>query len=85
MLDDKDKERTKSNIAQKFDSLCTKSSSKNTFDTENVSKFHESGMSEISIEDEIDCFAFVQNEAKPKKNMICENSIDFIRIAENKG
>ena len=68
MLDNKDKDQIKSNTMQKFDLLCTKLSLENTFDAKNVFEFDESDMSENSVEDEIDCFEFVQNEAEPKKS-----------------
>ncbi|XP_023766822.1 uncharacterized protein LOC111915392 [Lactuca sativa] len=42
-------------------------------------------MSEISVEDEIDCSTFVQNIEEPKKNFISEKSIEFVHIVKNKG
>ena len=84
MLDENDKEHIKSNTVQKFDLLCTKLSSENTFNAENVSEFDESEMSEIYVEDEIDCSGFVQNEFEPKKKLIYKNSIEYIHVVENK-
>ncbi|KAI3723670.1 hypothetical protein L2E82_35425 [Cichorium intybus] len=51
----------------------------------NVSEFDESEMSEISVEDEIDCSVFTKENEEPKKRLISENSIEFVRIVENKG
>ena len=42
-------------------------------------------MSDISVEDEIDCSNFVQNDDTPKKQLISENSVKCVRICENKG
>lgn len=50
---------------------------------ENISEFYdESDMSEITVEDEVDCSEFVKNESK--KNLISKNSIEFTCISENK-
>lgn len=85
ILDENDKENIKSDAIQQFHSVCTKLSSKKSFDTENVSKFDESNMSEISVEDEMDCSTFVQNEDVPKKELIFENSVEYVCIVENNG
>ncbi|KAI3515995.1 hypothetical protein L1887_14902 [Cichorium endivia] len=53
--------------------------------TENISDFDESEMSEISVEDEVDCSIFVNEQTETKKNLISENSVAFARIVENKG
>ncbi|XP_052626733.1 uncharacterized protein LOC111909749 [Lactuca sativa] len=82
---DEDKDQIKSDTLQKFDLLCNKLNLENTFNTGNVFEFDESDMSEIFVEDEIDCSVFVQNTEEPKKNLISENSIEFICIVENKG
>ncbi|KAI3740017.1 hypothetical protein L2E82_30433 [Cichorium intybus] len=50
-----------------------------------ISDFDESEMSEISVEDEVDCSAFVNNSSESKKNIVSENSVAFARIIENKG
>ena len=42
-------------------------------------------MSEISIEDEIDCSTFMKNLDEPKKILVFENSIEFVQIVENQG
>ena len=44
---------------------------------ENISDFDESEMSEISVEDEVDCSSFVKNIDEPKRNLIFEDSIEF--------
>ncbi|KAI3508867.1 hypothetical protein L1887_23887 [Cichorium endivia] len=49
------KNEIKSASIQKHHSLCKKLNSDDSLDTENVSEFVESEMSEISVEDEIDC------------------------------
>ncbi|XP_023729721.1 uncharacterized protein LOC111877429 [Lactuca sativa] len=75
VLDEKDKDKNKSDTVQKFDSLCTKLSSKNTFDTNNVSEFDESDMSEISVEDEIDLRSPVQNLKSTPVQCLKPNSV----------
>lgn len=84
VLSEKDKEQIKYDTVQKFDSLCTKLSSKNTLNVENVSEFDDdSEMSEIFVEDEVDCSEFVKSEHEPMKTLISENSIEYVRIYEN--
>ena len=86
ILSKKDKQQIKSDSVQKFDSLCTKLSSKNTLKVENVSEVDDdSEMSEIYVEDEVNCAEFVKSESKPKKNLISENSVEYIRVFKNKG
>ena len=67
MLNDKDKEEIKLNSMQKYDSLCKKVTLEHTLDHENIFKFDESEISEISVEDEVDCPEFVQNDDERNK------------------
>ncbi|KAI3523775.1 hypothetical protein L1887_02171 [Cichorium endivia] len=85
ILTEKDKDVIKSASIQKYNLLCKKLNSENSLDVENISEFDESEMSEISVEDEIDCSVFTQDNEEPKKKLILENSIEFVRIVENKG
>ncbi|KAL7596937.1 hypothetical protein Lser_V15G31429 [Lactuca serriola] len=62
-----------------------KEDKKNAHDHENISEFDESKISEISVEDEVDCLEFVQNNPEPKKKLIYESSIEFVHVIENKG
>ena len=41
-------------------------------------------MSEIYVEDDVDCSGFVKSEPEPTKVLISENSFEFTRISENK-
>ncbi|KAI3510079.1 hypothetical protein L1887_25606 [Cichorium endivia] len=84
-LSENDKDEIKSATLQKFQSLCKKFNSEYTHTCENIFEFDESEMSEISVEDKIDCSAFVTKQTEPKKNIISENSVAFARIVENKG
>ena len=85
MLNVTEKEEIKLTSLQKYESLCKKLSLENTLDYEKTFAFAESEMSGISVEDEVDCYEFVQNDVEPKKTLISENSTKFIRIIENKG
>lgn len=51
----------------------------------NDSEFDESVMSEISVEDEIDCYSFAEHVDEPKRNLIFEASIEFEQIVKNQG
>ena len=83
LLDDRLKLRAET--IQKFDSLSTKLSSENKIDVENASELNEDDdMSEISVEDEVDCSEFVKSEPENHKNLISENSVEFARLSQNK-
>ncbi|KAL7605619.1 hypothetical protein Lser_V15G17082 [Lactuca serriola] len=72
------------NVSNKFDSLSTKLSLDNTLNVENVSEFDGgSDMSEISMENEVDCLEFVKSEPKPAKSLISKNSVEYFCISEN--
>ena len=67
----KDKEQIKYDTVKKFDSLCTKLGWENTLHVENVSEFDDEGdMSDIYVEDEIDCSEFDKSESEQKKILI---------------
>ncbi|XP_052621094.1 uncharacterized protein LOC111908797 [Lactuca sativa] len=56
----------------------------NKINVDNKSKFDDdSDMSEISVEDEVDCSEFVKNEPCVAKVPISENSVEFARLSEN--
>ncbi|XP_052626862.1 uncharacterized protein LOC128133449 [Lactuca sativa] len=84
MLNEKDKEQIILSTMQKYDSLCKKLNLENTFDSKNVSGIDKSDMSEIFVEDGIDFSTFVQNANKPKKNLISENSIEFLNCSKQR-
>ncbi|XP_052621579.1 uncharacterized protein LOC128127195 [Lactuca sativa] len=44
---------------------------------------NESDMSEIYVEDDVDCSEFVKNGPLPVKDLISENSVEFTRISQN--
>nr|KAJ0226213.1 hypothetical protein LSAT_V11C100043120 [Lactuca sativa] len=74
LLDENDKLKIKTENTHKFDSLSAKLSSDNKMNVENSSEFDEdSDMSEISIEDEVDCSEFHKSEPKSAKPLISEN------------
>ena len=39
-------------------------------------------MSEISVEDEVDCSKFMKNETENEKPLISENSVEFARLSK---
>ncbi|KAI3700157.1 hypothetical protein L2E82_44776 [Cichorium intybus] len=80
-----DKEEIKTATLKKFHSLSSKLNFEDTLNTENISDFDESKMSEISVEDEVDCSVFVNAQTETKRNLISENSVAFARIVENQG
>ena len=52
---------------------------------ENTSEFdEESEMSEISVEDVVDCSKFMKSETENKKPLISENSVEFARLSKDK-
>jgi len=52
--------------------------------SEILSEHDESEMSEISVEDEIDCSVFTNEKEKKSTKLISENSVEFVRILKNK-
>lgn len=52
---------------------------------ETTSEFDvESEMSEISVEDEIDCSEFLKSESETSKSLVPENYVEFARISKDK-
>ena len=85
LLDENDKLKIKTETIQKFDSLNAKLSSETKINVENTSEFDEDDdMSEIYVEDEVECSEFVKTKPKPTENLIFENSIEFARLSQNK-
>ena len=71
VLTEKDKYDVKTDSADKFASMCDKLNSEAAMDANNVSEFDESTMSEISVEDELDCSAFTKELTdEPKRPLI---------------
>ena len=85
LLDENDKLKIKTETIQKFDSSNAKLSSENKMNLETTSEFdEESEMSEISVEDEIDCSEFLKIESEKAKSLVSENSVEFARISKDK-
>ncbi|XP_023755002.1 uncharacterized protein LOC111903469 [Lactuca sativa] len=64
--------------AVKFNSLNAKLSLENKIDVENAFEFDENDdLSEIYVEDEVDCSEFVKSEPELVKNLISENFVEF--------
>ncbi|XP_023745845.1 uncharacterized protein LOC111894012 [Lactuca sativa] len=60
-------------------------SSENKINVENTSEFDkDSDISEISVEDEVDCLEFVKSETEPTKGLISKNSVEFARMSQDK-
>lgn len=71
--------------SQKYNSLCKKMSLDNNLISKNVSEFDKSEISEIHVEDEIDCSAFVKEIDELEKCLILDDSVEFVQIVENPG
>ena len=85
LLDENDKLKLRTETIQKFDSLNANLSSENKIDVENASELNEDdNMSEISVEDTVDCSEFVKSEPENHKNLISENSVEFARLSQQK-
>ena len=85
LLDENDKLKLRTETIQKFDSLNANLSSENKIDVENASELNEDDdMSEIYVEDEVDCSEFVKSEPENRKNLISENFVEFARLSQNK-
>ncbi|XP_052622916.1 uncharacterized protein LOC128128126 [Lactuca sativa] len=81
-INDCDRLIKKSYSIHSFDQSNAKLASENKIDLDNVSEFDE--MSEISVEDVVDCSEFTKSETENKKPLILENSVEFARLAKNK-
>ena len=65
--------------------MSTKLSSYNKLNAENTSEFDkDSDMSEISVEDEVDCSEFIKNEPVTAKVLISEDLVEFAWISKAK-
>ena len=85
LLDENDRLKIKSETIQSFDSSNAKLISENKMNIENTSEFdEESEMSEISVEDVVDCSEFMKSETENEKPLISENSVEFGRLAKHK-
>ena len=85
LLDENDKNQIKTDTVQKFDSLNANLSSENKLNIECSSEFDEnSDMSDISVEDVVDCSEFVKIESQLAKALISENFVEFARVVQNK-
>lgn len=52
---------------------------------ETTSEFDEENeMSEISVEDEIDCSEFLKSESETTKSLASKNFVEFARISKDK-
>ena len=71
LLDGNDKLKLKNETMQKFDSLNAKLCSETKINVQNTFEFDvDDDMSEISVEDEVDCSEFVKSEPESTKNLI---------------
>ena len=85
LLDENDRLKLRAETIQKFDSLNANLSSETKIDVENTSELNEDDdMSEISVEDLVDCSELAKNEPKSHKNLISENSVEFARSSTDK-
>nr|KAJ0193880.1 hypothetical protein LSAT_V11C800452020 [Lactuca sativa] len=83
ILDENDSLKTKTETIQTFDESNAKIVKDNKINLDNLSEFDaESEMSEILVEDVVDCSKFVKNETKNDKPLISENSVEFARLSK---
>nr|KAJ0203047.1 hypothetical protein LSAT_V11C500252350 [Lactuca sativa] len=83
ILDENDRQKIKTETIQRFDLSNAKIVQENKINLDNSSEFDaESEMSEISIEDEVDCSKFMKHETENEKPLISENSIEFARLSK---
>jgi len=61
--------------------MSKKLSSEEALKTENDSEFDESEMSEISVEDVIDCSVFTKEKEIPTNKLISEHSVEYARLS----
>ena len=62
-----------------------KLTSENRMNLDTTSEFdEESEMSEISVEDVVDCSAFMKSETENEKPLISENLVGFARMSKDK-
>nr|KAJ0189254.1 hypothetical protein LSAT_V11C800435370 [Lactuca sativa] len=85
ILDENDRLKIKSDMIHSFDQSNAKLASDNKIDLENTSEFDdESEMSEISVEDVVDCSEFMKSKNENEKPLISENSVEFAQLAKDK-
>ena len=85
LLDENDNKQIKTDTVQKFDSLNANLSSEIKLNIESSDEFDEdSDMSDISVEDVIDCSKFVKIESQFAKAHISKKFIQFARVIQNK-
>ncbi|XP_052621843.1 uncharacterized protein LOC128127401 [Lactuca sativa] len=85
ILDENGKSKIKTETLKSFDSSNAKLMTEHKMNSDSTSKFDdESEMSEISVEDVIDCSEFLKSETKIEKPLISENSVEYIHLSKNK-
>ncbi|XP_052627571.1 uncharacterized protein LOC128134144 [Lactuca sativa] len=83
ILDENDRLKIKTETIRTFDESNAKIVKDNKINLDNSSEFDaESEMSEISVEDVVDCSKFVKNETQSGKPLISENSVEFARLSK---
>ncbi|KAL7590353.1 hypothetical protein Lser_V15G35620 [Lactuca serriola] len=83
ILDENDRLKIKTETIRTFDESNAKIVKDNKINLDNSSEFDaESEMSEISVEDVVDCSKFVKNETQSEKPLISENSVEFARLSK---
>nr|KAJ0219002.1 hypothetical protein LSAT_V11C300151690 [Lactuca sativa] len=83
ILDENDRLKIKTETMQTFDVSNAKIVKDNKINLDNSSEFDaESEMSEISVEDEVDCSKFMKNETEDEKPIISENLVEFARLSK---
>ncbi|XP_052627093.1 uncharacterized protein LOC128133623 [Lactuca sativa] len=85
ILDENDRLKIKSDTIHSFDQSNAKLASENKINLENMSEFDEENeMSEIYVDDVVDCSEFMKSETGNEKPLISENSVEFARLATHK-
>ena len=85
ILDENDKLKIKTETLKSFDSLNAKLMTEHKMNIESTYEFDdESEMSEISVEDVIDCLEFMRSKTDTKKLLISEKSVEYARLLDNK-
>lgn len=83
LLDENDKLKIKTETLQPFDSSNSKLTIEHKMNVENTSEFDEdSEMSEISVEDEVECSEFMKSENE--KPLISKNSVEYAHLSRDK-
>ncbi|XP_052625810.1 uncharacterized protein LOC128132855 [Lactuca sativa] len=83
ILDENDRQKIKTETIQTFDLSNAKIVQDNKINLDNSSEFDvESEMSEILVDDEVDCSKFMKHETENEKHLISENSVEFARLSK---